>query len=249
MSPSLRARDLRLGDSLTLEFATSPSETIIDWAGALSGAIGRAFAGDIEPRTVSLNLMSHNMVPSGAHCVVVGRRYYPSQHRADIDLFLEVAGSTGPVATGQCTMGVPLNAADVAELTQAERASFNSEEWATALVDDLADDEQFRDATSAFDGSIAFSFGATSVAVRIYRGRKIDRGRHLVGGATFGVGASPMTWVDFARRPRNEFISFAMSDRFEIRGSTYDYLRMTRALVVATDVVRRLLSAEMVSHA
>ena len=122
--------------------------------------------------------------------------------------------------------------------------SFGSAAWVTHLGERLSSDVQFHAATSTFDGSISLRFGSDACALRIYRGRVIDSGRAVGSNATFTVAAAHSEWLAFARRPRNEFISFAMSDRFTISGSTYEYLRMTRATMIATDHVRAMLAPD-----
>jgi acyl dehydratase len=119
--------------------------------------------------------------------------------------------------------------------------SFASPNWLQALVKNVGESKEFADATSSFDGSIALHFGVGSMGIRIYRGRIIDQGRAVANNPTFSVGAPASTWLRFASRPRNEFIAFAMDDEFEVRGSTYEYLRMTRALVLMTNAVRALI--------
>ena len=123
--------------------------------------------------------------------------------------------------------------------------SFVSGAWVSKLAQALGRDEDFIAATSSFDGSIAFHFGQVSMGLRIYRGRVIDSGRSVASDATFSIGASCAVWLDFSRPPTNEFIPFAMADKFEVRGSTYEYLRMTRAVMAVTDQVRVLLAGAL----
>ena len=243
-----RPRDLRLGESIAVGGVMAMSSRVTDWATELSARLVASGGEQASLDSVSWKFSRSFEIPAAVRAEVVGRRFNSAGRSGEVDLLLEVVGAAATLATGECTL---IYALDDEESGQFDGATptFNSEVWVTSLVDDLTADERFAEATGSFDGSIALSFGATAIAMRIYRGRVIDRGRHLVTGATFGVGASPATWIDFARGPRNEFISYAMGDRFEIRGSTYDYLRMTSAMMVATDAVRRRLDEELSEHA
>lgn len=163
--------------------------------------------------------------------------------RGTVGLYLELADDARSVVLdGEATVSVATSSAEAARDLEARRPSFASPRWLDALADALSVSKTFAEATTPFDGSMAFDFGAGAVGIRVYRGRVIDRGGQLVKGATFTVGAPPATWLRFASRSRNEFISFAMSGAFDVLGSTYEYLRMTRALIVATDEVRNLIS-------
>lgn len=157
---------------------------------------------------------------------VVGRRFTLATLAGDL------------VQEGTSLAVVRTRSGEVARAKEEANPSFASPAWLRALVESLGESREFAEATASYDGSIALDFGAGSLGVRIYRGRIIDQGRAVAANATFTVVAPPSTWLRFAARPRNEFISFAMGDAFEVRGSTYDYLRMTRALMVMTDEVR-----------
>ena len=242
-SPLRRPRDLRLGELIASDdVATSPRVT--DWANALTTRLIASSGEHARLDAMSWRFSPSTEAPSKARAEVVGRRFNTTRRSDEVELALTIGGGATTLATGECTLIYAL-ADEESSPAESATPTFNSAVWATSLADDLSAEEGFAEATGSFDGSIALSFGATAIAMRIYRGKVIDRGRYLVTNATFGVVASPATWIDFARRPRNEFISFAMGDRFEIRGSTYDYLRMTSALMVATDAVRRRLGAEL----
>jgi hypothetical protein len=154
-----------------------------------------------------------------------------------------VVSDTNGQAAHQARFDVVVSTLDAVAAAKNEMAhpSFASTAWVGQLVDRLQADGVFSDAASAFDGSVAVYFGESAMGLRLYRGKLIDSGRAVVGDATFSVRSSCATWLRFARRPRNEFISFAMADHFTVSGSTYEYLRMTRALMALTDQVRSLL--------
>lgn len=181
--------------------------------------------------TVRMEITDRRLLSGGVKGVV-GRRFLVS----DLNGVL--------VQEGQSNFVVLTRSAENAQQLEAKRPSFGSRNWVNLLAENLENDKKFSDATSSFDGSIAIHFGETSLGLRIYYGRIIDGGRQAVSNATFAVGAPYAVWLKFSKRPRNEFISFAMADQFSISGSTYDYLRMTRAVIVITDHVRDLLNAD-----
>lgn len=174
---------------------------------------------------------------------ITDRRLKSDVTRGSVGRRFEVRDGGQLLQEGASHLLVRTRDATAAQRDEEHAPSFGSVAWTTRLAERLRDDEDFGAATSSFDGTMALAFGDTVSAVRIYRGRVIDAGRALATNATFTIVASYETWLAFARRPRNEFISFAMGDAFRVRGSTYDYLRLTRAVMIATDHVRALLAA------
>jgi len=178
----------------------------------------------------------------GVEMQVIHRELSADASRGEIGRRFILTSSDGQVVHEGLSDAVVLTRSSEAALQMEEaKPSFASAGWLADLVRRLGESKEFADATASFDGSVALHFGARSVGVRLYRGRIIDQGRAVVANATFSVGAPASTWLRFAARPRNEFISFAMGDAFEVRGSTYDYLRMTKALMLMTDEVRTLI--------
>ena len=174
---------------------------------------------------------------------ITNRRLHVDATRGVVGRRFEVRDEQGVVLQeGQSEVVVTVRDAAAAMEQELSSPSFGSAAWVTRLSERLSNDVQFEAATSTFDGAISLRFNNDSCALRIYRGRVIDSGRAVGSNATFTVGAAYSDWLDFARRPRNEFISFAMADRFTISGSTYEYLRMTRATMIATDHVRMMLA-------
>lgn len=164
--------------------------------------------------------------------------------RGVVGLRIELHNATGEtLLEGAVTAVVRTRSREAAELLERQRPSFASPQWLSALAERVSGSPEFAEAAAPFDGSIGLDFGVGLVGLRIYRGRIIDQGRSIARAATFTLGAAPETWLRFAAQPRNEFISFAMSNAFDVRGSTYEYLRLTKALVILTDEVRRLLRA------
>lgn len=198
--------------------------TAFEWRRVAHIAVGQHYSVDVE--VTNRNLDARGV--SG----IVGMEVVLS----------DTAGSR--VHEGRCEAGVatvdPLAALEL----ESVHPSFASPAWINELERRLQDDDVLATAAATFDGSVALHFGASSMGLRLYRGKVIDTGRSIVGGATFSIHSSCATWLDFARRPRNEFISFAMGDQFDVRGSTYEYLRMTRVIMVITDQVRAMLREE-----
>lgn len=243
---SWRVRDLRLGRTLWAQDVTSsPVTSVLEVSNIVAPSIIAGSDGRAVVESVAWRFADEVTPPTSVRADVVGRRLNAELRRVDVDLAIYVEGPSGPLATGQCTLQTALDDAEMAAIVERTPHPFNGEGWSGSIIDELATDETFAAVTNSFDGSIAVSFGVTTLALRLYRGRLIDRGLHLKSGATFSVGATPATWLDFARRPRNEFISFAMGGRFEVRGSTYEYLRMTNAVMTITNVVRRRLGEEL----
>ena len=121
----------------------------------------------------------------------------------------------------------------------AERA-FATAEWADALADRLGRDERFTSATSSWDGTIGLRCGDEEVHLRLYRGRVIEATRRAPHGATFTVGAPELVWTELITGPHNDFMQRVMRGQFDVTGSGYEYLRLTKVLHVLVDNAREL---------
>ncbi|MGH3518973.1 MAG: hypothetical protein ACRDQ7_16435, partial [Haloechinothrix sp.] len=86
--------------------------------------------------------------------------------------------------------------------------------------------------------------GAQEVHLRVYRGRVIEVTRRAPLGATFTLGASELVWTELITGPRNDFMQRAMRGQFEVQGSGYEYLRLTKVLSVICDNARALAQQE-----
>jgi acyl dehydratase len=124
-------------------------------------------------------------------------------------------------------------------------ADFCSVPWATQLAERLPRNPEFAEATGTFDGTIALQAGREQVDFRVYKGRILECGRRTPHGATFKLAASELTWVALARAPRNDFIARATRGEFAVSGSTYEYLRLTKALVGMWDCIRDLAAGAL----
>lgn len=117
---------------------------------------------------------------------------------------------------------------------------FGSLAWGRLVAKRLAGDASFADAVGAFDGTIGLQAGSETVYLRTYLGRVIDVVRRTQLPADFVVQAEEAAWVGLAFGSRNDYIARAMHGEFTVSGSNYQYLRLTRALVVLMDSVRAL---------
>lgn len=117
---------------------------------------------------------------------------------------------------------------------------FATAAWAEALADRLGADERFASATSSWDGTIGLRCGEQEVHLRIYRGRVIEATRRAPLGATFTVGAPELVWTELITGPRNDFMQRVMRGQFDVSGSGYEYLRLTKVLHVLVDDAREM---------
>jgi acyl dehydratase len=117
---------------------------------------------------------------------------------------------------------------------------FCSLAWADALRPLLASNGAFGEATQTFDGSIGLQCGRESVLLRIYKGAVLECARSTPDGPTFTLAGSELAWVGLALSERNDFIARATLGDFSVSGSSYQYLRMTKALVAIWDAIREL---------
>lgn len=143
------------------------------------------------------------------------------------------------VEEGTVTLLVPARADGAAD-DGGELACF-TREWGQALAARLEDDARFAAATATWDGSIGLRSGSDEVQLRVYRGRVIDAAARTPHGATFTVEAEERTWAELLTAPSNDFLRRVMSsDAFSVSGSAYEYLRMTKALLLLIDAARDL---------
>lgn len=143
------------------------------------------------------------------------------------------------VHEGSITVLVPVRSAD--DPDDGAALAFCTRPWGQALAARLADDQRFGEATATWDGSIGLRSGGDEVQLRIYRGRVVDVSARTPHGATFTVQAEPHAWVELLTGPSNDFMRRVMStDAFDVSGSAYEYLRLTKALVLLVDAARDL---------
>lgn len=118
--------------------------------------------------------------------------------------------------------------------------AFGTVAWGEQLAALLTDDARFTSAAATWDGTIGLRCETREVQLRVYKGRIIDVARRTPHGSTFTVGAAELTWTELVTGPRNDFVQRAMRGQFEVTGSGYEYLRLTKVLSVLVDSARRL---------
>jgi hypothetical protein len=109
-----------------------------------------------------------------------------------------------------------------------------SPDWGALLAERLAADPAFASSTATFDGSIGLvsrgSDGTTGVEFRIYRGSIIETGRKTLNGPTFAIEADALTWAELVTGRYDDYVRFAARSRFTVRGSGFQYLRLTKTI-------------------
>jgi hypothetical protein len=107
-----------------------------------------------------------------------------------------------------------------------------SPEWGALLAGRLAADPAFASSTATFDGSIGLvsrgSDGTTGVEFRIYRGSIIETGRKTLDGPTYAIEANALTWAELITGRYDDYVRFAARSRFTVRGSGFQYLRLSK---------------------
>jgi hypothetical protein len=107
-----------------------------------------------------------------------------------------------------------------------------SPEWGALLARRLAADPAFASSTATFDGSIGLvsrgSDGTTGVEFRVYRGSIIETGRKSLDGPTYAIEADALTWAELITGRYDDYVRFAARSRFTVRGSGFQYLRLSK---------------------
>lgn len=81
-----------------------------------------------------------------------------------------------------------------------ETDSLFDDDWRTALLTAVNEDDAFAQAAEQFDGSVAFEIGDRSAWFKVYRGEMIDTERYVpMFGATFRLVGSRDAWDALAR--------------------------------------------------
>ncbi len=114
--------------------------------------------------------------------------------------------------------------------------------WGRLVGDLLAGDAEFASATATFDGSIALAVGEDEVGSRLYRGRIVDVAHKSLQGATFTVAADELTWVRPFTGVHDDYVRLAAAGAFRVRGSGFQYLRMTKAIRILVDRARKAVA-------
>lgn len=115
---------------------------------------------------------------------------------------------------------------------------FATPEWGEAILPYLESANAFRSAAQAYDGTIGIAGNGSEVHFRIYKGKVIEIGRRSLKGSDFTISASGTTWCQLILGARNDFMDRALRGEFSTTGNGYEYLRLTKVLVLIIDAAR-----------
>lgn len=118
--------------------------------------------------------------------------------------------------------------------------AFFTAAWATALAERLGADDAFQRATATWDGAFALACGEDEVQFRVFRGKLLEAGARTPNGPAFTVAADDLIWTELFTGATDSFMQRAMQGQFSIRGSSYDYLRLTKAVSLALAAARAM---------
>jgi hypothetical protein len=163
---------------------------------------------------------------------VITRRQFPAAWPGDIRIYQEVrlVDQAGEAARqGQACWRADRSGVPAADPSTDEIASPG---WGEALARRLSADPAFTSSASTFDGSIGFASvchpQALTVEFRIYRGSIVETSRKSLDGPTYAIEAGAVTWAQLITGRHDDYVRLAAQGQFRIRGSGFQYLRMTK---------------------
>ena len=112
--------------------------------------------------------------------------------------------------------------------------------WARAVGARLAQHGAFHAATATWDGAFALACETDEVQFRIYKGDVLEAGSRAPNGPAFTLAADALVWAELFSAETDEFMRRAMQGEFTVRGSAYEYLRLTKALHLLVAAARDL---------
>lgn len=112
--------------------------------------------------------------------------------------------------------------------------------WGVALADRLGAGSSFARSTGTFDGTIAVGTPERQVQLRIYRGRILEAVRKTVDGPTFAVVGSDAAWTGLLLSSRDDFVRRTSEGEFNAQGSSFQYLRMFKAVTAIAVAAKRM---------
>ena len=112
--------------------------------------------------------------------------------------------------------------------------------WTKLVGASLAGNEDFRRATATWDGAFALACGEDEAHFRIYKGQVLEAGVRPPNGPAFTLVADELVWTGLFTAETDEFMQRAMQGQFAVRGSAYEYLRLTKALALTVGAARAL---------
>lgn len=171
---------------------------------------------------------------------ITGRRFGADD--VVIDTHVRLAGDAGqPLRQAQVCWRAPRSAVPAPDPSTDAIAS---PAWGEALAVRLADDPAFASSASTFDGSIGFASrtgaGLVAVELRIYRGKIIETGRKSLDGPTYALEADALTWAELVTGQYDDYVRLAARSLFTVRGSGFQYLRLTKTLRIMVWHARRM---------
>jgi hypothetical protein len=161
---------------------------------------------------------------------ITGRRF--GDDDVVIDTHVLLAGGAGQVVRqAQVSWRAPRSAVPGPDPSTDAIAS---PPWGAALAARLGSDPAFASSASTFDGSIGFASrtgaGLVAVELRIYRGKIIETGRKSLDGPTYALEADALTWAELVTGQYDDYVRLAARGLFTVRGSGFQYLRLTKTL-------------------
>lgn len=231
--------DFTVGQRSTAPCGTVTEEDLATFGDLLGQVLARRHAPPGE--VTGAQWRRHGGLRAGdtPRCEVTTTRCARSGEAALVTAHVALRTST-LVEEGSLTVAVPARTTDPVRPGRA----FGTLGWAEALADRLGADQAFTAATATWDGTLGLRCGDAEVHLRIYRGRIVDVTRRTPHGATFTVGASELTWTDLVTGPDGDFLRAAMRGAFEVTGSGYEYLRLTKVLDLVVGHARALARDE-----
>lgn len=156
--------------------------------------------------------------------------------RGIVGRHVRIRNATGtPVQEGSTAMLVRAR-----EREAAPAREFFTPGWTRLVGAGLGGNEAFRRATATWDGAFALACGEDEAHFRIYKGQVLDAGTRPPNGPDFTLVADELIWTELFTAETDEFMQRAMRGQFAVRGSAYEYLRLTKALAMTVEAARVL---------
>lgn len=168
-----------------------------------------------------------------SRATIIGRRFADDLTQAvGVDQHVALTDADGALIDEAVTSWQ----APRAELPEPDQSTdaIASPEWGALLTRRLTKDPAFASSTATFDGSIGLMSrggdGTTGVEFRLYRGSILETGRKTLDGPTFAIEADTLTWAELVTGRYDDYLRLAAQGRFTVRGSGFQYLRLTKTI-------------------
>lgn len=173
-------------------------------------------------------------------CTITRCRRTRSGDKGVVSRHVAVRRGDGVIAQSGTTSILVTAREDLAVAADPFGLDFCGRRWATELMRRLNASAEFSASCGSFDGTIGLRARETETHLRIYRGKVIEASPRTPLGATFTVQATELTWLQHVSSKRNEFMERALRDEFSVSGNSYEYLRLTKALMLIWDAARAM---------